>query len=327
MISLVTGGTGYLGGRLVEALLEGGDEVRVLHRPTSDVSRLSGAVTLVAGDITHPESLLPAAEGCDRVFHAAALVKTWVGDPSRFDRVNVEGTLHVCQATRKLGCRLVYTSSFFALGPTGPDAVNEDRVRSNAPYCTDYERTKTLAEERVRRRIGEGLDGVILYPGLVYGPGPLTQGNTISILVRDFLRGRVPGIPGSGQQKWTFSHIGDVVRGHLAAASQAPSGGRYILGGPVASVEETFQILGRLTGKDPPRIHVPIPFLKAWGFWGEQLARLTGHPPTFTRGVAETYRHHWAYDSSKAFNELGYRWKPLEEGMREVVEYLKGFLK
>jgi len=253
----------------VERLLEAGDEVRALRRRTSDVSRLSGAVSLVEGDVTDLGSLLKACEGCDRIFHTAALVKTWTRDPSDFDRINVQGTLNICEAARKQGRQLIYTSSFFALGPTGPAPVNEDHTRQTDTYCTHYERTKTLADIEVRKLMDQGLNAVVVYPGLVYGPGPLTQGNYVSIMVRDFLRRRVPGVPGDGAQRWTYAYIDDVVEGHLRAAEKGQPGARFILGGPVVSLDESFKVLSEITGLPAPRIHLPIGALKGFGWLGD----------------------------------------------------------
>lgn len=326
MRSLVTGGTGYLGGRLVERLLEAGDEVHVLHRRTSDVSRLSGAVSLVEGDVTDLGSLLKASGDCDRIFHTAALVKTWTRDPEDFDRINVQGTLNICEAARNKGLRLIYTSSFFALGPTGPAPVDEGYDRQSDDYCTHYERTKTLADIEVRKLLDQGLNAVVLYPGLVYGPGPLTQGNYVSIMVRDFLRRRVPGIPGDGGQRWTYAYIDDVVEGHLLAASRGKPGDRFILGGPVVSLDESFKALSEITGLPAPRIHLPIGALKGFGWLGDLYAGVTGQAPKVTSGVVETYRRHWAYDSKKAEKELGYRILPLKQGLENVVKYVKGFV-
>ncbi len=324
MISLVTGGTGYLGSLLVKALLARGDEVRVLHRPTSDTKRLPADVILREGDILIPTTLESAAEGCDRIFHTAAMVKVWAPDKSLFDRINVEGTRNVCQVARTFGCRLIYTSSFFALGPTGPQPVDESHQHPTLGFCTDYERTKTLAQRMVMKAIESGLDAVILYPCLIYGPGPMTEGNHITGLARDLYRKRLPGIPGDGKQMWTFSYIEDVVEGHLSAAEHAPRGGDYILGGPMASVDETFEILGRLLGVKPPRLHVPIPVLKGFGWISEWVARLTGISPQVSRGVAEVYRYNWAYECSKAVRDLGYRFRPLEEGLAEVAKFVMG---
>jgi len=325
MISLVTGGTGYFGGHLVQVLLDAGDEVRVLHRRGSDVSRLPGTVVLCEGDITQPQSLEKAALGCDRIFHSAALVKNWARNPSLFDRINVEGTLHVCQTARRLGCRLIYTSSFFALGPTGPHPVRENHQRATLSYCTDYERTKSQALQRVRKEIEGGLEGIILYPGMIYGPGPLTQGNFIGGMARDMRQRRMPGLPGDGQQKITLAYIDDVAAGHLAAAEKGLPGRDYILGGPIATIEEVCAILGRLLVVKPPSFRIPIGVLKGLGWVSVQVARAAGISPQITPGVAETLRHHWAYDSSRAAGEIGYRMRPIEEGLSEVVRYIRAF--
>jgi NAD+-dependent farnesol dehydrogenase len=324
MISLVTGGTGYLGSRLVEALLAKGDEVRVLHRSTSDLKLIPSQAIRREGDILLPATLEHAAEGCDRIFHTAALVKTWVPDNSLFDKINVEGTRNVCGVAHTHGCRLIYTSSFFALGPTGPEPVDESHQHPTPTFCTTYERTKTLAHAVVMEALRNGLDAVILYPGLIYGPGPMTQGNHVTLLARDLARKRLPGIPGDGKQVWTFAYIEDVVKGHLAAAEHASTGSDYILGGPLATVDEAFEILGRLLAVKPPRLHVPIGVLKVLGWVSEWVARVTGISPQVTREVAEAYRHHWAYDSSKAMRDLGYTFRPLEEGLTEVAKGVLG---
>lgn len=325
MISLVTGGTGYFGGQLVRTLLDAGDEVRVLHRRGSDVSRLSGTVVLCEGDITHPQSLEKAAIGCDRIFHSAALVKNWVRDPALFDRINVEGTIHVSQCARRLGCRLIYTSSFFALGPTGSHPVRENHQRATLSFCTDYERTKSQALHHVRKEMEAGLEGIILYPGMIYGPGPLTQGNFIGEMARDIKNRRMPGLPGDGRQTITLAYIDDVAAGHLAAADRGTPGMDYILGGPITTIGEICVTLARLLEVTPPSLRIPIGVLKGLGWVSEQVAKVAGIAPQITPGVAETLRHHWAYDSGRAIEELGYRFRPLEEGLSEVVRYLRAF--
>ncbi|MCA9432459.1 MAG: NAD-dependent epimerase/dehydratase family protein [Candidatus Omnitrophica bacterium] len=328
MHNLVTGGTGYFGGRLVEGLLDRGETVRAIRRMTSDVSRLSGAVELMQGDVTDPASLARAMEDCDRVFHTAALVKTWDPDPEAFHRINVEGARNVALAAKSAGIPLIYTSSFFALGPTGEHPVDEDHSRPAPNYFTEYEKTKTEADQMIRKmNEEEGLGAIILYPGVIYGPGPLTQGNHVSQLVRDFLRHKVPGVPGNGSQRWTYSHIDDVVEGHLLAAEKAVPGSRYILGGPIATLDETFAILAEATGQKPPRFHLPIGLLKGFGWIGEMAGHITGKAPEVTRGVAETYRHHWAFSSKRAETELGYAMKDLKAGLTDVVDYLKAFSK
>ncbi|CAI7842946.1 unnamed protein product, partial [Closterium sp. NIES-53] len=117
---LVTGATGFLGTALVTRLVEVGHNVRVLVRRSSDVSDLPLAAERAYGDVTDGASVLAAAEGCEAAFHLAALVQAWWPDERAFERVNVGGLENMLQALRETASlqRLVYVSSFFALGPT-----------------------------------------------------------------------------------------------------------------------------------------------------------------------------------------------------------------
>lgn len=320
---LVTGGTGYLGGRLVRALCEAGQKVVVLVRPKADTSSLPASVELRQGDLIQPESLKSAMAGCTFVFHTAACVKTWSRDPTLFDQVNVAGTFNVLEAASQAGIqRIIYTSSFFALGPTGPDPVNEARPHPGPPFRTDYERTKYAAAQLVRSYASK-IPVVSLLPGMIYGPGAMTQGNFVSVLVRDFLRRKMPGVIGDGSQRWTFAYINDVVAGHLAALDRGQAGAQYILGGPVVSMRALLDLLTKITGVPAPTRRIPFSLAKAAGAVQEALAWGFGMPPQLTRQVVEVYKHHWAYSCAKAEAELGYTSRSLEAGLRTVVEWLR----
>ncbi|KAK9050223.1 hypothetical protein SSX86_030807 [Deinandra increscens subsp. villosa] len=137
---LVTGASGFLGGRLCDALLRHGHSVRAFVRRTSDISSLptpshtaAAALELAYGDVTDYPSLLAACSGCHVVFHAAAIVESWLPDPSEFLSVNVGGLKNVIQAykeTAKLE-KIVYTSSFFALGSTHGYTADESQVNTS----------------------------------------------------------------------------------------------------------------------------------------------------------------------------------------------------
>ncbi len=191
---LITGVTGFLGGRLAHRLEAAGHEVRGLVREGSRWDDRPAGAEAAAGDITDPSSLNRAVEGRDAIVHAAALVKMWVRDRSEFDRVNVQGLANVIAAARDSGARLVYTSSFIALGPTDGETFDENSPRRSEEFYTDYERTKWLADQLARNTPADRLDMVRLYPGVVYGPGSLTQGNYIVQLLLQHARGKLPGI-------------------------------------------------------------------------------------------------------------------------------------
>lgn len=327
MRALVTGGTGFFGSHLVRALLDAGGSVRLLARPTSRVPEaLRNRIEVLTGDVTDPPSVRRALADCDTVFHAAALVKRSVPDRSAFDRVNVEGAATVIREAAAAGVgRIVYTSSFFALGCSddGPGGViDEDHRRDPDHWHTEYERTKALADARVRSLVSAGAPVVSLFPAVIYGPGALTEGNLVGRLVLDFADGRLPGIPGRGDRKWGYAFAEDVARGHLLAFEKGEPGGRYILGGENCTVDRFFETLGRVLGKRPPRFHLPRGLLSGVAWFEEARARLTRRDPRITRAEVATYRHHWAYDDSRARRELGYLGRSLEEGLRATVEAL-----
>ena len=176
---LVTGGTGYLGSALVRALVRGGHEPVVFARHATAAP--GAAVRAIDGDIRDTRAVTAAAAGVDAICHAAALVALWRRDPSEFDAVNVGGLQSVLSATREHGLRrLVYTSSFLAL----PPADSPQPLTAN-----HYQRTKVAARDVARRATSDGSPVVTLYPGVIYGPGPATEGDLVGRVMRDH-RGR-----------------------------------------------------------------------------------------------------------------------------------------
>ncbi len=324
---LVTGGTGFLGKQLVQELDHRGNAVRVIHRPGSDLSGLPATVERVPGDITDIQSLRTAMKGCEGVYHAAAMVKIRARPRSTYDRINVEGTRNVFTAARETGVkRVVYTSSFFALGPSGDLPGDERSMPREGHWHTDYERTKILARRVATEAINAGQNIVPVYPVLVYGPGPLTEGNYITQMViayvkRDFYR--LPGTLGNGSQKWSFSFSQDVVNGHIAAMEKGRAGEGYVLGGEDATLRGFLQILNELTGIKPPPFKVPFWAARAFALLEEGKAALFHAQPVLTREVVGVYEHNWHYRTDKAVRELGYRITPLREGLNVILDSLR----
>jgi farnesol dehydrogenase len=303
---LVTGGTGYLGRAVVKTLASGGHDLVVFARHASS-SGLPG--TLVDGDVRDGAALARAAGGCDAMCHMAALVSIWRRRPQDFDDVNVGGLQNALQAASGAGIRRVlYTSSFLALAPAGQPAPIE---------ANDYQRTKVAADRLAQKSVNQGFPLVRVYPGVVYGPGSLTEGNLVSRLISDHLRGRLPGLIGA-DRRWSYSYIEDVARGHLAAIERGPAGARYFLGGENTTQRQMFSIVQQLTGREPPR-RIPFPIARAMGALEETRVRLAGGTPLVTRGVVEIFRHDWSLDSGLAIRELGYSMTPLAEGLAATI--------
>jgi farnesol dehydrogenase len=318
---LVTGGTGFLGKAVVRHLLRAGHHVRLLVREVK--GELPEGVETVRGDVAVPESVAEASRGCDGIFHMAALVKVWVPDRKAFDRVNVGGIRNVLAAAEREGARLVYTSTFMALGPSGPRRQDETLRHPGPPYRNDYERTKVEADRIAREAVATGQDVVLLYPGVIYGPGDLTEGNIVVRMLIDHLSGRFPGFVGAGDRLWSYAFVEDVARGHLLAWEKGRKGEGYLLCGENKTLLELFQLLEKLTGVAPPKRHIPYGVSASLGRILWLWAELTGHPPLLTHEVVNVFREHWAYSSFKAGEELGYASRPLDEGLQETVSWLR----
>jgi farnesol dehydrogenase len=322
---LVTGGTGFLGRHLVEHL-SSRHALRLLVRPGSSRERFPGGVEIVAGDVTDPGSLLQAVRGCDAVVHAAALVKI-MAPAALFDRVNCGGLENVLAAAAEAGVRkTVYVSSFIALGPSEKgaggllDETAEPRERS---WINDYERTKTRCDRRARRAIAEGTPLDVVYPGVLYGPGEMTEGNLVVRHLLDLVQRKLPFLIGAPSRRWSYTHVDDVARGIGATLDRDAAGERYVLAGENVALGEFYAAVERLSGVPVPRRRLPDGVAKAMGAAAKLQARLTGATPKLTPDLVEVYRHDWAYSSARAERELGYRARPLGEGLREALDWLR----
>jgi farnesol dehydrogenase len=237
--------------------------------------------------------------------------------------VNVGGLRHALEAAREAGARLVYTSSFIAVGPAGPEPADETRLHPGDRYRNDYERTKAQADAVARGAAAAGQDVVLLYPGVIYGPGELTEGNIAVKLILDHARGRLPAILGPGDRLWSYAYVDDVAEGHRAALERGRAGERYFLGGDNVDMNGFFAALHEASGLRPPRRHLPYAVAAGVGRALLAWAELTGHPPKLTHREVAVFREHWAYSSAKAERELGYRPRPLREGLRQTVDWLR----
>jgi NAD+-dependent farnesol dehydrogenase len=306
---LVTGGTGYLGSAIVQALVRRGHHPVVFSRHAA-ASGLPG--TLVDGDVRDTRAVAAAAADVDAVCHTAALVSVWRPDASEFDAINVAGLQSSLAAVRLHRTRrLVYTSSFLALPPSDsprPLTANE------------YQRTKVVARDVARRAAAEGVPLVALYPGGVYGPGRETEGNLVGRLMLDRIRRRLPGTIG-GDRTWSFCYIDDVADAHVAALELASPREEYMLGGVNAPQRAVFEFLRDVRGIAVPR-RIPYAVATAVGAFEEWRAAIMGTPPLLTRGVVDIFRHDWALDSADAVRDLGLRVTPLREGLERTLASL-----
>ena len=210
---LVTGGNGFVGHHLVEALLDRGERVRVLALPEEDASGLERrGVAVHRGDICRPETLAAPMHGADAVIHLAAMMHVW--RPLRdYRAVNVDGTEHVCKAALAADVRrLVYMSSSSVYGMASNGPVDEQFPLS--PFDDPYPKSKAEGDELVQRMIAdEGLPAVIIRPDQIFGPGDRLHFAQIA----DRLRAGRAIIVGRGDNAIPLVYVTDIVQGLLLA--------------------------------------------------------------------------------------------------------------
>ncbi|MFQ5882817.1 MAG: hopanoid-associated sugar epimerase [Candidatus Methylomirabilales bacterium] len=320
MTVLVTGATGFVGSNLVRELLNDGTAVRVLVRPGSPRTAIEGLdVEESLGDLLDRERLRHALKGCEVLYHVAARYSLSSKDTADMYRANVEGTRNILEVAREVGIeRVVCTSTVGALGiPKDGVPGNENTPVSLSEMVGAYKRSKFLAE-REAERIGRlGLPVVIVNPSAPIGPWDVKPTPTGRMLV-DYLKGQMYGYIHTGLN---LVHVRDVARGHILAAQKGLVGEKYVLGNRNLTLREIFHMLEQISGVPAPRRRIPYPvaFLAAGA--SELFARVRRQDSPIPLTGVRMARKIMFFDASKAFRELHLPQTPVEEALREAVEW------
>ncbi|MEZ2335923.1 NAD-dependent epimerase/dehydratase family protein [Mucilaginibacter sp. RCC_168] len=322
---LVTGATGFIGQQLTQALANTGHEVKALCRNTDHPYLIRHPnIEPVLGNILYKQTLARAMEGCEQVYHTAAMAKMWCRNPDDYHETNVTGTRNVLQTAQNCNVqKIVYTSTCGVWGPTIKHPMTEIDPRITG-FPIAYERTKYLAELEVQSFVKQGLSVVIVNPSRVYGEGPITDSNTVSKMVSGYLKGTWRFIPGNGEQVANYAFLDDVVAGHIAAMNKGAIGERYILGGHDISFNDFFKTLQQVSGKQLSMIRIPLKLIQFYSRLQWLKTMLTGIPPVFLPEFADRLKYDQKYSSAKAIEQLSYSITPFAEGLSKTVNYLSG---
>ena len=318
----VTGATGFIGGKLANALIARGHEVVALVRTPSKAQHLAQkGIVLAEGDITDKESMRAPMTGVDGVFHVAAWYKVGAKSDMAYD-INVVGTRNVLELMRELNIpKGVYTSTLAVFGNTKGKLPDENFYfdPQQETFVTVYDETKWRAHYEVAvPMMQQGLPLVIVQPGLVYGVGDTSA---VADALRQYLTGKLPMMPQETAFMW--AHFDDVVEGHILAMEIGTVGESYIIAGEYATFIEAIKLAEDITGIPAPKMTATPAMLKAMSaIMGvvNVVVPLEGqyHPETLRAMAGATYLG----DNSKAKRELGYKPRPLREGLRETLEHM-----
>jgi dihydroflavonol-4-reductase len=312
-LTLVTGASGMVGQNLVARLLELGWPVRTFGRRPL-VGAEADRVEHVLGDVRDERRVAGAMDGVEVVFHLAARITLLHDDPDAWS-INVDGPAVVAEAARCAGVRrLVHCSSVHAFDASrsGP-LVDEQCPRSGADRPL-YDRTKAAGEAALRRSIADGLDATIINPTGIIGPID-PELSRINRLLRAAARGHLPLITGGG---FDFVDVRDVVLAAVAAVDRGGTGENYLIGGHRTSMLRLARMAAGLNGHIGPVLAMPISIAGLFAPAGERVGRWIG-TDAFTPASLQALRDAPVVDGTKAAAELGYRPRPLEDTIRDLV--------
>jgi nucleoside-diphosphate-sugar epimerase len=312
---LVTGATGFTGGKLAERLVDGGHSVVALVRASSNTEKLSGiGVECRAVDIRKPDDVDGIFESFDKVFHIAAAYRSEHADQDEFRAVNVDGTRHLLDAALRHNVgRFIHCSTVGVQGEIeDPPAAENYRLKPGDHYQQSKLELKYF---------DEGLPGSVVRPVGIYGPGdtrflklfrPIQNGSFVMI--------------GKGDVLYHMTYIDDLIDGFLLAGDhEAALGEVFTIGGPrYTTIRELVDIIAQVLGKNPPRLSVPfMPVYWASVVCDKLCRAINVNPPLYPRRV-EFFELDRAFSTEKAQRLIGYQPRAtLEDGLSRTAAWYR----
>jgi dihydroflavonol-4-reductase len=322
-MTLVTGGTGFLGAHLVRQLVAAGAKnLRVMA--TSVPAWLAElGIEAIEGSITNTEDVKRAVEGVAEIYHLAGRVSRDRDDARQIYAIHVDGTRLLCDAAQAAGVQSIVmasTSGTIAVTETGDVIPDEDwptplDLISRWPYyASKYYQEQTALE----RFSGRGLRLVIMNPSLLLGPGDERLSSTQVVL--DFMAQKIRAVPTGGL---SFVDARDVAAAFRAAMNNGRHTERYLLGSANWTFKKFFGRLERLTKTPAPMLSLPSKFAVAGSRFVDHLWRQWNLTPPVEPAAIEMAEHFWYLNSSKATLELGFAPRDPAETLLDTVTYVR----
>nr|WP_090273804.1 NAD-dependent epimerase/dehydratase family protein [Mycolicibacterium komanii] len=320
---LVIGASGFLGSHVTKELVERGDDVRVLIRPTSSTRGIDGLpVDIRRGDVFDPDNVRTAMLGCDEVYYCVVDARPWLLDPAPMWRTNVDGLQAVLDVAVQADLhRFVFTSSIATIGRSTDGPADETTAHNWLDIGGDYVRSRVEAERMVLRYSAEkGLPAVAMCVANTYGPGdwlPTPHGGLLSAAVRGKMPFYIDGFEGE------TVGIEDAARALILAGRRGRIGERYIVSERWMSAREIFETGCYAVGIAPPRRRIPISAMAAASYPSSWFARLRGRDTMLTPLNIRLMHIMTRMDHSKAVRELGWQPSPTSDAIAAAAEFFR----
>ena len=327
-LALITGGSGHVGANLSRELLHQGYEVRCIDFDKDHRAFEGLEVELIDGDITNKESLGPAFNGVDVVFHTAALINLDRRYKDLIKLVNVEGTRNVCEATMNANVKkLVHFSSVdaFYRFPID-DPLYEDRKLIDDANAMPYDLSKADGHKIVLDYASKGLNASILHPTSIVGPNDFKPGIPMQALV-DMANGKRKLMPNWG---YNFVDVRDLSKTAVSAVSNGRSGQNYLVGGEYCMYLKIGEFMSEQLGRRTVIASIPD-FFTYLALPFEYIKSLIKREPRVITldSIHTAQTGNYFIPSTLAREELGHISRPIKETIYDTVEFFikRGLIK
>jgi nucleoside-diphosphate-sugar epimerase len=312
----LTGASGFLGGHILHELRSAGHDVRALsRRPESDTAIDSSGGVPVKAFLADIGSLKEALADCDAVFHCAADTSMWKPHAPIQTATNIDGTNHLLAAAQSVGIKaFVHTSSVSAYSHLVQGELDESVAQRGGESWINYERTKYLSEQAVRR---SNVPWIVFNPSHILGPGDRHNWARLIMMVD---QEKLPGIPpGVG----SFADAREIAKAHVRAWERGRFGQTYLVGGAQASFVDFVHRIGAALGRRTPKGATPAWALMAFARVTDLWSRLSGSEPDVTPEGAMLTSYVLRVNSCKAKRELDYLETPLDTLLADTLKWMR----
>jgi dihydroflavonol-4-reductase len=291
-------------------------------RKTSNMANIKNfPFEIFYGDLREKEDLEKAVDGCEGLFHVAALYGFWALHPKDFYLVNVDGTKNLLEAAVKQGVKkIIYTSSESSLDCSKAASGQGFELADINHVYGDYKKSKLLAEIEVSKLYSKGCPVITINPTTPIGSGDVVPTPTGKIVL-DMLNGAMPAYVNTGLN---IIDVEDVAMGHVIAFEKGDPGERYVLGNKNMVFKEMLEIIADIAGIKPPVVKIPLGFAKTLAYFDEFFSGkiLKKHPRIPLAAVKTAYKYKF-FDCSRDVQRLGLRLTPVEDAFRKSINWFR----
>ncbi len=323
---LVTGAAGHLGLNLIDLLVRQKKNVRVFVLPNDkNILLLPKNIEIIYGDVTKKNDLERFFENKDNykliVIHCAGIVSITSKYNELVYNVNVNGTKNITDMCLENHVkRLLYVSSVHAIRELpNKELISETNDFSENNVVGLYAKTKREATKYVLEKVKDGLNAVVVHPSGIIGPNDYGHGHVTQLLV-DFCNKKLTAAVSGG---YDFVDVRDVCDGMINAINKGKSGECYILSNKYYSVKELIDTIAKINNQKPIKTYLPLWFAKFTAPISELYYKILKQAPLYTAYSLYTLESNSNFSHEKATKELDYNPRPLEETLKDTIEFLR----